>query len=63
MNLLEYKDVRAKFENAYTLEMKQNAATDDDAISYTSVEQWYQQMMTFAKHNLSEQTLRVFRMM
>ena len=63
LNLLEHKDVREKFEHTYTLEMKQNAATDDDAISYTSVEQWYQQMMTFAKHNLSEQTLRVFRMM
>ena len=62
LNLLEHKDVRAKFEHAYTLEMKQNAATDDDAISYTSVEQWYQQMMTFAKRNLSEQTLLVFRM-
>ena len=62
LNLLEHKDVRAKFEQAYTLEMKQNVATDDDAISYTSVEQWYQQMMTFAKRNLSEQTLLVFRM-
>ena len=62
LNLLEHKDVRAKFEHAYTLEMKQNAATDDDAISYTSIEQWYQQMMTFAKRNLSEQTLLVFRM-
>ena len=62
LNLLEHKDVRAKFEHAYTLEMKQNAATDDDAFSYSSVEQWYQQMMTFAKRNLSEQTLLVFRM-
>ena len=62
LNLLEHKDVRAKFEQAYTLEMKQNAATGDDAFSYTSVEQWYQQMMIFAKRNLSEQTLQVFRM-
>jgi len=62
LNLLEHKDVRAKFEHAYTLEMKQNAATDDDAFSYTSVEQWYQQMMSFAKRHLSEQTLLVFRM-
>ena len=62
LNLLEHKDVRAKFEHAYTLEMKQNAVTDDDAISYKFVEQWYQQMMTFAKRNLSEQTLLVFRM-
>ena len=62
LNLLEHKDVRAKFEHAYTLEMKRNAATDDDAISYTSVEQWYQQIMSFAKQHLSAQTLRVFRM-
>ena len=62
LNLLEHKDVRAKFEQAYTLEMKQNMVTDDDTISYTSVEQWYQQMMAFAKRNLSEQTLLVFRM-
>ena len=62
LNLLEHKDVRTKFEHAYTLEMKQNAATADDAISDTSIEQWYQQMMTFAKRNLSEQTLLVFRM-
>ena len=62
LNLLEHKDVRAKFEQAYTLEMKQNAATGDDSFSYTSVEQWYQQMMIFAKRNLSEQTLQVFRM-
>ena len=62
LNLLEHKDVREKFEHTYTLEMKQNAATDDDAFSYSSVEQWYQQMMIFAKRNLSEQTLQVFRM-
>ena len=36
LNLLEHKDVRAKFEQAYTLEMKQNMVTDDDTISYTS---------------------------
>ncbi len=62
LNLLEHKDVRAKFEQAYTLEMKQNMVTDDDTISYTSVEQWYQQMMAYAKKHLTEQTLLVFRM-
>ena len=60
--LLEHKDVRAKFEQAYTLEMKQNMVTDDDTISYTSVEQWYQQMMAYAKKHLIGQTLMVFRM-
>jgi RNA polymerase sigma-70 factor (ECF subfamily) len=62
LNLLEHKDVRAKFEQAYTLEMKQNMVTDDDTISYTSVEQWYQQMMAYAKQYLTGQTLMVFRM-
>ena len=62
LNLLEHKDVRAKFKQAYTLEMKQNVATDDDAISYTSVEQWYQQMMAYAKKHLTGQTLLVFHM-
>ena len=62
LNLLEHKDVRAKFEQAYTLEMKQDVATDDDAISYTSVEQWYQQMMAYAKKYLTGQTLLVFHM-
>ena len=62
LNLLEHKDVRARFEQAYTLEMKQNLAIGDDAISYTSVEQWYQQMMAYAKKHLTEQTLLVFHM-
>ena len=54
--------MRAKFEHAYTQEMKQNVATDDDAFSYSSVEQWYQQMMAYAKKHLTGQTLMVFRM-
>ncbi len=62
LNLLEHKDVRAKFEEVYTLEMKQNVTTDDDSFSYTSVEQWYQQMMAYAKKHLTEQTLLVFHM-
>ena len=62
LNLLEHKDVRAKFVQAYTLEMKQNMATDDDALSYSPVEQWYQQMMAYAKKHLTRQTLLVFHM-
>jgi len=62
LNLLEHKDVRTKFEQAYTLEMKQNVATYDDTFSYTSVEQWYQQMMAYAKQHLAGQTLMVFRL-
>ena len=62
LNLLEHKDVRAKFEHAYTLEIKQDVATDDDVFSYSSVEQWYQQMMAYAKKHLTGQTLLVFHM-
>ena len=62
LNLLEHKDVRAKFEYAYTQEMKQNVKTDDDTFSYSSVEQRYQQMMAYAKKHLTEQTLLVFHM-
>ena len=62
LNLIEHKDVRAKFEYAYMQEMKQNVATDDDAFSYSSVEQRYQQMMAYAKKHLTEQTLLVFHM-
>ena len=62
LNLLEHKDVRAKFEQVYTLEMKQDVVTDDDAFSYSYVEQRYQQMMAYAKKHLTEQTLLVFHM-
>ena len=58
MNLLAHKDVRAKFEQAYTLEMKQEGPEDDD----NSVEQRLQQIMSYAKQHLTGQTLLVFRM-
>lgn len=55
MNLLEHKSVRAKFERAYTLEMKAEfqPVTDDDRLK---------RLMAYAEQNLTEQTLRVFRM-
>ena len=55
MNLLEHKSVRAKFERAYTLEMKaaSQPVTDDDRLK---------RLMAYAEQNLTEQTLRVFRM-
>ena len=62
LNLLEHKDVRTRFEQAYTLEMKQDGTTDDDVFSYTSIEQQLQQILTFAKGHLAGQTLMVFRM-
>ena len=55
MNLLEHKSVRAKFERAYTLEMKAESqpVTDDDRLK---------RLMSYAEQNLTEQTLKVFRM-
>ena len=55
LNLLEHKSVRAKFEQAYTIEMKSESqpVEDDDRL---------RQLMTYARQNLTEQTLRVFRM-
>ncbi len=55
MNLLEHKSVRAKFERAYTLEMKTESqpASEDDRLK---------RLMAYAEQNLTEQTLRVFRM-
>ena len=55
MNLLEHKSVRAKFERAYTLEMKAESqpVTDDDRLK---------RLMAYAEQNLTEQTLKVFRM-
>ena len=55
MNLLEHKSVRAKFERAYTLEMKAESqpVTDDDRLK---------RLMAYAEQNLTEQTLRVLRM-
>jgi len=62
LNLLEHKDVRAKFEQAYTLDLKQEAQENDEDFHSNSVEQQLQQIMSFAKRHLSEQTLMVFHM-
>ena len=58
VNLLEHKDVRAKFEQAYTLELKREGPEDDDNFA----EQRLQQIMSYAKQHLTGQTLMVFRM-
>ena len=58
VNLLEHKDVRAKFEQVYMLEMKREGPEDDDNFA----EQRLQQIMSYAKHHLTRQTLMVFRM-
>ena len=62
LNLLEHKDVRAKFEQAYTIDLKQEIQENDEDFLSNSVEQQLQQVMAFAKRHLSEQTLMVFHM-
>ena len=62
LNLLEHKDVRAKFEHAYTLDLRQEIQENDEDFLSNSVEQQLQQVMAFAKRHLSGQTLMVFHM-
>ena len=62
LNLLEHKDVRAKFEHAYTLDLRQEIQENDEDFLSNSVEQRLQQIMAFAKRQLTGQTLMVFHM-
>ena len=55
MNLLEHKSVRAKFEQAYMMEMKSEPQSTDD-------DDRLREVMDYAERNLTEQTLRVFRL-
>lgn len=55
LNLIEHKSVRAKFEQVYTLEMRLGSEPIDD-------DDRLRRVMTYAEQNLTEQTLRVFRM-
>ena len=59
LNLLEHKSVRAKFEQAYVLEVKAETNRSEET---EDTEQRLQKLMAFARRNLTEQTLRVFRM-
>ena len=54
LNLIEHKSVRAKFEQAYTIEMKSQSQSDD--------EDRLHQLMTYAEQHLNPKTLRVFQM-
>ena len=55
MNLLEHKSVRAKFEQAYIIEIKSDDEPSDD-------DERLRLLMAYAEQHLTEQTLRVFRM-
>ena len=61
-NLLEHKDVRAKFEQVYVREMKQGSVEEDDDFSPVAVERKYEQVISYAKKQLTGQTLMVFQM-
>ena len=61
-NLLEHKDVRAKFEQVYVAEMKQGSVEEDDDFSPMAVERKYEHVITYAKKQLTGQTLMVFQM-
>ena len=61
LSILEHKNVRAKFEQAYTLEMKSAFLPEEGDGEYQSLDR-LENLMTYAEQNLTEQTLRVFRM-
>ncbi len=60
LNLLEHKDVRARFERAYAIEMKQGDMDED--LSSTSIDRQYQQLLAYARRQLPERTFTVFEM-
>lgn len=62
LNLLEHKEVRAKFEQAYTMEARLLSSNDDESLSVASVEREYEQLMDYARRQLTGQTLMVFQM-
>ncbi len=61
LSILEHKNVRAKFEQAYTLELKSASLPEEGDDEYQSLDR-LENLMTYTKLNLTEQTLRVFRM-
>lgn len=61
-NLLEHKDVRAKFEQVYATEIKQGSIDEEDDLSPVAVERRYEQVITYAKKQLTGQTFLVFQM-
>ena len=61
-NLLEHKEVRAKFEQAYTMEARLLSSDDDEGLSTVSVEKEYEQLMDYARRQLTGQALMVFQM-
>ena len=62
LSILEHKSVRAKFEQAYTLEMKSASQPAEEGGGEYQSSDRLRNLMTYAEQNLTKQTLRVFRM-
>ena len=62
LSILEHKSVRAKFEQAYTLEMKSVSQPAEEGYGEYQFSDRLGNLMTYAEQNLTAQTLRVFRM-
>ena len=62
LSILEHKSVRAKFEQAYTLEMKSASQPAEEGGGEYQSNDRLGNLMTFAEQNLTKQALRVFRM-
>lgn len=62
LSILEHKSVRAKFEQAYTLEMKSASQPAEEGGGEYQSNDRLGNLMTFAEQNLTKLTLRVFRM-
>ena len=62
LSILEHKSVRAKFEQAYTLEMKSASQPAEEGDGEYQSTEILGNLMAYAEQNLKEQTLRVFRM-
>jgi RNA polymerase sigma-70 factor (ECF subfamily) len=62
LSILEHKSFRAKFEQAYTLEMKSASQPAEEGGGEYQSSDRLRNLMTYAEQNLTKQTLRVFRM-
>ena len=62
LSILEHKSVRAKFEQAYTLEMKSASQPAEEGGGEYQSSDRLRNLMTYAEQSLTKQTLRVFRM-
>ena len=62
LSILEHKSVRAKFEQAYTLEMKSASQPAEEGGGEYQSNDRLGNLMTYAEQNLTKQALRVFRM-